>query len=168
MGRIFRLILLCMGLSGLTSCGIYSFSGASIPPDAKTISIQFFPNNAQIIYPTLSQSFTDALKDKFVTNTNLAMVAKNGDLQIEGEITGYTVQPQAIQGNDQAALNRLTITVNVRFSNKYADAQNFETSFSRFVDFPSSKSLSSVQESLIEEINKALAEDIFNRSVANW
>ncbi|MHC1708709.1 MAG: LptE family protein [Bacteroidales bacterium] len=163
-----KTILFILVLAGLSACGVYSFTGASIPPGAKTISIQYFPNNAQIINPTLSQSFTDVLKDKFVTNTNLAMVPRNGDLQFEGEITAYTVSPQAIQGNDQAALNRLTITVNVRFTNKYAENQNFESTFSRFVDFPSSSSLSSVQESLIEEINKALAEDIFNKSVANW
>ncbi|HRY31720.1 MAG TPA: LptE family protein [Bacteroidales bacterium] len=150
------------------SCGIYSFSGASIPPEAKTISITHFPNNAAIVNPSLSQAFTDMLKDKFTNQTSLSLVTRNGDLQIEGEITGYNVQPVAIQGNDQAALNRLTVTVNVRYQNKYAESQNFESSFSRFADFPAAQSLSSVQQTLLEEINKALVEDIFNKSVANW
>lgn len=168
MNKVIQYINLLLLLTGMSSCGIYSFSGASIPPGAKTISIQYFPNNAPIVNPTLSQAFTDALKERFVTQTNLAMIPRNGDLQFEGEITNYSVQPVAIQGNDQAALNRLTITVNVRFTNKLVEAQNFEASFSRFLDFPSSQSLASVQASLIEEINKALADDIFNRSVANW
>ncbi len=168
MRKTLYLLYLLVLVAALSRCGIYSFTGASIPPEAKSISIQYFPNNAPIINPTLSQSFTDMLKDKFINQTNLTMVPRNGDLQIEGEITGYQVLPVAIQGNDQAALNRLTITVNVRFSNRYAENQNFETSFSRFVDFPSSQNLNSVQDALIEEINKALSEDIFNKAVANW
>ena len=150
------------------ACGIYSFTGASIPPQAKTISVQYFPNNSPTVVPMLSQLFTESLKEKFSNQTSLDLIPKNGDLQFEGEITNYQVTPVAIQGNDQAALNRLTITVNVRFQNKYAEAQNFETSFSRFVEFPSSQSLDAVQQSLIEEINTALCEDIFNKSVANW
>jgi hypothetical protein len=168
MKMIQRCLILCFLLAGLTSCGIYSFTGASIPAEAKTISIQYFPNNSQTILPSLSQNFTDMLKDKFSSQTRLALVSRNGDLQIEGEITGYAVQPVAIQGNDQAALNRLTITINVRYSNKFNEKQNFESSFSRFADYPSNKSLSAVQSDLIDEINKALVEDIFNRSVANW
>jgi hypothetical protein len=160
-------LFVIMGLL-LQSCWFYSFTGASIPPQAKTISIQYFANNAPIVNPTLSQNLTNVVKDKFASQTNLSLIPRNGDLQIEGEITNYSVQPMAIQGNDQAALNRLTITVNVRFTNKFAEAQNFETNFSRFEDYPSTKSLSSVQDELIETINKALSEDIFNRSVANW
>ncbi|MCX6270157.1 MAG: LptE family protein [Bacteroidetes bacterium] len=116
---------------GLTSCGFYSFTGASIPPEAKTISIQYFPNNAPTIVPTLSQTFTDMLKDKFTNQTSLKLIPRNGDLQLEGEITKYEITPVAIQGNDQAALGRLTITINVRFQNKYSEAQNYESSFSR-------------------------------------
>ena len=94
-------------------CGVYSFTGASIPPEAKTISIQFFPNRAQLVEPTLSPLFTDALRDQFVNQTNLELVDRNGDLAFDGEIVEYRTSPVAIQGDQTAALNRLTIGVNV-------------------------------------------------------
>jgi len=152
----------------LQSCGFYSFTGASISPAVETISIIPFPNNAPLVQPTLSQEFTNALKEKFTSQTNLALVNRDGDLNIEGEITGYSTQPVAIQGNEQAALNRLTISVKVRFTNTVEEARSFESTFTRFEDYPSSQSLSAVEESLIQQINEALVEDIFNRAVVNW
>ncbi|MEI6575866.1 MAG: LptE family protein [Bacteroidota bacterium] len=161
---------LLIGLLALTlsACGVYSFTGASIPPEAKTISVQYFANVAPLINPTLSQVFTDIVRDRFINQTRLSLVTRSGDLQLEGEIVGYSVSPVAIQGNDQAALNRLSITVNVRYSNKFTPAQDFETKLTRFEDFSSSQSLSSVEGSLVELISKQLADDIFNKSVANW
>ncbi len=152
----------------LQSCGIYSFTGASIPPEVKTISIQYFSNNAPLVQPTLSQSFTDALKDKFTNQTNLTLVNRAGDLNIQGSVTNYSVSPVAIQSSDMAALNRLTISVSVKFTNNIDEKQNFETIFSRYADYSSSESLSSVEESLIKQINDELVEDIFNKSVVNW
>lgn len=153
----------------LNSCGFYSFTGASISPETKTISIQYFPNNAQLVQPGLSQKFTDALKDKFQSQTSLTLVPKGGNLMIEGAITGYSIQPVAIQGNQTAALNRLTITVEVKFTNNLNEKQNFETTFSRFLDFPSTQNLNPAQEDqLITDINSALVEDIFNKAVVNW
>lgn len=160
-------ILILLGTTA-ASCGIYSFTGASIPPEAKTISIQYFANIAPLVNPTLSQVFTEIVRDKFINQTRLSLVTRNGDLQIEGEIVAYSVTPVAIQGNDQAALNRLSITVNVRFTNKATPAQDFETKFTRYEDYSSSQSLSNVQNDLVDQISKALADDIFNRSVANW
>ena len=101
-----------------TGCGIYTFSGASIPAEAKTVSVQYFPNNAQLVNPLLSNALTNALNDMFVNQTTLQSVAQNGDLALEGEITGYSTAPIAITGNQTAAMNRLTVTVNVRFTNK--------------------------------------------------
>lgn len=152
----------------IQGCKFYSFTGASIPPNVKTITIKYFTNNAPLIQPTLSQTFTDALKDRFTSQTNLALVNKNGDLILEGEITNYSTQPVAIQGNEQAALNRLTITVNARFTNTLDETQNFETTFSRYEDYESSKSLSEVESALIDQINQMLVEDIFNKAVVNW
>ena len=152
----------------LSSCGIYSFTGASISPEVKTITITNFPNNAQLVQPTLSLELTSALKDKFTSQTNLMLVQRDGDLQVDGEIIGYTTQPMAIQGNEQAALNRLTVTVKVRFTNLIEPAKGFETTFSRFTDYSSSQNLSSVEEGLIQVINEALVEDIFNKAVVNW
>jgi hypothetical protein len=168
--RINLLLLALLFFTG-TSCGVYSFTGASISPAVKTISISYFPNNAQYVQPTLSQKFTDALRDKFVTQTNLTLINTGGDLVIEGAITGYDPnQPVAIQGGaDQtASLYRLTVTVNVRFTNKKDDKQSFETSFSRYEDYDRSSRLADVEEQLLDQINEALVQDIFNKAVVNW
>lgn len=151
-----------------SGCGVYSFTGASIPPEAKTISILSFPNKSDLVQPALSQTFTERLRDRFASQTNLNLVPRNGDLHIEGEITGYTTEPVAITGEQQAALIRLKVTVNVRFVNKYDPKANFETAFSRYEDYPSSQDLRSVEEGLIALISDALVEDIFNRAVVNW
>lgn len=152
----------------LNSCGIYTFSGASIPAEAKTVSVQYFPNNAQLVNPLLSNALTNALNDIFVNQTTLLSVAQNGDLAIEGEITGYTTSPIAITGNQTAALNRLTVTVNVRFTNKYDESKNFEQKFSQYQDYPSGQDLNSVQDVLVETIIEDLCQDIFNKAVVNW
>ena len=168
MNRLYKFFILIIIILNIYGCGFYSFTGASISPEIKSISIQQFQNIAPLVQPTLSQTFTLALRDKFTSQTNLSLVKSNGDLNIEGEITGYTNQPVAIQGNQQAALNRLTITVKVRFSNKKDDKQDFETSFSRYRDYSSQNNLSAVESTLIDEINKDLVEDIFNKTVVNW
>lgn len=146
----------------------YSFTGASISPDVKTVTIDYFPNNAPLVVPVLSRSFTDALRDYFTSQTNLLLVDRGGDLKLEGAITGYTVVPVAIQGNETAAMNRLTITIRVKFTNRKNEKQNFDNDFSRYLDFPSSQNLSSVQEQLIKEIDDQLIQDIFNKAVVNW
>lgn len=159
------LLSCCLFLSG---CGIYSFSGASIPAEAKTVSVQYFPNNAQLVNPLLSNTLTNALNDMFVNQTTLQSVAQNGDLALEGEITGYNTAPIAITGNQTAALNRLTVTVNVRFTNKYDESKNFEQKFSQYQDYPSEQDLNSVQDVLVEQIVEDLCQDIFNKAVVNW
>ncbi|HNX43436.1 MAG TPA: LptE family protein [Bacteroidales bacterium] len=166
-----RFLMITMALAAinlLSGCGIYSFTGASISPDVKTISVKYFPNNAPLVQPTLSNTFTEALRDKFTNQTNLKLVKSGGDLNIEGEITGYSTEPVAIQGNQQAALQRLKITISVRFTNKMDEKQNFETSFSRYEDYDASYSLSQVESGLIETITDALAQDVFNKAVVNW
>ncbi len=153
----------------VTSCSLkYSFSGASISPDAKTFSVAFFPNMAPLVNPTLSSTFTEELKLKFLTGTRLSQVDEDGDLSFEGEITGYAVTPQAITAGEVAAKNRLTIAVHVKFVNKIDPAQNFDKSFSQYEDYDSQQDLSSVEGTLVEEVLKKLMEDIFNSSVANW
>jgi hypothetical protein len=145
-----------------------SLTGGTIDPRAKTVEITTFRNNASLVNPSLSQSFTTALKDKIQGQTPLTIVSTQGDYAIEGEITGYTVSPVAIQGNDTPAMNRLTVTVKVRFTNKFDETQNFEQTFSRYADYSSSRNLSSVENSLVEEINEALTDDIFNKAFVNW
>jgi hypothetical protein len=153
----------------LVACRVnYSFTGASISPNVKTVSIQYFPNQAPLVVPTLSRALTDALKDYYISQTNLILVDRGGDLNIDGAITGYAVQPIAIQGNETAAMNRLTITISVRFTNKTNEKQNFESTFSRYLDYSSDRNLSSVQDALIKEINDQLVQDVFNKTVVNW
>lgn len=152
----------------MNSCGIYSFSGASIAPDVKTVTINYFPSYAPLAKPITSQLFTEALKDIFNSQTNLKLVNQNGDLLFDGSIIDYNTSPIAIQGNEIAARNRLTITVSVKFTNSKDPSQNFESTFSRFSDYSSSQNLSSVENGLITEINSFLVQDIFNRSVSNW
>lgn len=165
--KYFFVILILLSFS---SCRFvdYSFVGGTLDPKIETITIKYFPNNADIVQPTLSQSFTEALRDKFTGQTRLNMVEKSGDLNIEGEIMSYYTQPVAIQGDETAALNRLTITVNVRFINTINSEQDFESSFSRYEDYESSLNLSAVENTLIQQINETLVEDIFNRIVVNW
>ena len=167
-GDVSTFLVVLLSCCLLNSCGIYSFSGASIPAEAKTVSVQYFPNNAQLVNPLLSNTFTNALNDIFVNQTTLLSVAQNGDLALEGEITAYTTSPIAITGNQTAALNRLTITVNVRFTNKYDESKNFEQKFSQYQDYPSGQDLNSVQDVLVETIVEDLCQDIFNKAVVNW
>ena len=158
---VMALALVCHG------CGIYSFSGASIPAEAKTVSVDYFPNHAQLVNPLLSDNLTNALRDAMTNQTTLDVVETGGDLAFEGEITDYKTTPMAITGQT-AAMNRLTITVKVRFSNRFDDTKDFEQTFSRYEDYPSSQELSSVQSSLTATIVDQLVEDIFNKALVNW
>lgn len=151
------------------SCKVdYSFTGASIAPDVKTFSIKTFQSYAPLANANLSQTFTETLKDVFISQTSLKLLPSNGDLMLEGSITGYTITPNAIQGNQTAATNRLTITVNVKFTNTKDEKQNFESSFSRFTDYETNLNLTSIEDDLIKNINEQLTQDIFNRAVSNW
>ena len=161
-------LLILIAAFVLTGCGIYSFTGASIPAEAKTVSVQHFPNNANLVNPMLSDIITNNLRDRFMNQTSLDEVPDNGDLAIEGEIVDYKTSPTAITGDQVAALNRLTITVNVRFYNRYDESKNFEQKFSQYDDYPSNEDLNVVQEALVTTICDKLCEDIFNKAVVNW
>ncbi|MCX6280988.1 MAG: LptE family protein [Bacteroidetes bacterium] len=164
----FYLLMALFALLPQTSCKVsYSFTGASISPDVKTVDIPFMINSASLVDPTLSRYLTNALRDYFTTQTSLQMVERNGDLELTGNITGYGVTPVAIQGNETAAMNRLTITVSIKFVNKKNTKQNFESSFSRYQDYPVAD-LSTVQDRLNAVIIDQLVQDIFNKSVVNW
>jgi hypothetical protein len=163
-----RIAVLVMALAWICqSCGIYSFSGASIPAEAKTVSVEYFPNHAQLVDPLLSDNLTTALRDAMNSQTTLDLVESGGDLAFEGEIIDYKTSPVAITGQT-AALNRLTITVKVRFTNNIDDSKDFEQTFSRYEDYPSDQELNSVQSSLTSTIVEQLVEDIFNKALVNW
>ena len=146
----------------------YGFTGASIPVEAKTISVQYFPSNAPLAPPNYGQSFTEALRTILSNQTNLSLTTKNGDLSFEGFITTYSTAPSGVQSNDQAATNRLTITVSIKFQNKYDETKNFETIVSKFKDYPTTENLASVENGLTEDINKQLVQEIFNKALNNW
>lgn len=159
----------CLLSTFFISCKIgYGFNGASIPPDAKTITVAYFANNAPLSSPLLSQQFTEAMRDICVTQTKLTMVEKNGDLKFEGYISSYQVAPVALQTNDAVSTSRLTVAVTVKYTNKLDEKKNFEQSFSRFADFSSAQNIASVEQELIRQINKQLTEDIFNKAFNNW
>ena len=150
------------------SCGIYSFSGASIPAEAKTVSVDYFPNHAKLVNPLLSDNLTTALRSAMTNQTTLDLVETGGDLAFEGEIVDYTTTPTAITAGQTAAMNRLTIKVKVRFTSRIDDTKDFEQTFSRYEDYPSDQELTSVQEALTATIIEQLVEDIFNKALVNW
>ncbi|WP_397445599.1 LptE family protein [Polaribacter sp. R77954] len=163
-----KIILSLIIISTLIGCGAYSFTGGNTG-DAKTIQIDFFPNNAPLVEPVLTQRFTNDLQDLFTRQTNLTLTNSNGDLHFSGEITGYRVTPMSGTSDQTAAQNRLTVTVNVRFTNKLEEKDDFEKNFSFYSDYAADAQLTGgVLESALDEIVERLTQDIFNASVAKW
>ena len=151
------------------SCGIYSFTGTSIQPDVKTVTINYFEYKALKVNPTLRHSLTESLKDKFRKMTRLEQVDMDGDLEITGSVTGYDVRAMAVTANEVAAQNRLTVTVRIDFANRKYPEDDFQNkSFSAYADYDSTQSLDAVESTLCDEIIEKLCEDIFNATVANW
>ncbi len=162
------LILAALTLS-VCSCGIYSFSGTSIQPDVNTITIGYFEYRALKVNPSLSNELTEAIRTRFRRMTRLEQVDTDGDLEITGEVTGYTVAASAVAAGDVASKNRLTITVKVNFTNRKYPEDNFEDkNFSGYADYDSTLSLDAVEAGLTTEIVDKLVEDIFNATVAQW
>lgn len=151
------------------SCGIYSFTGTSIQPDVKTVTINYFEYKALKVNPSLSNQITEALQEKFIKLTKLELVDMEGDLEIIGEVSGYDVKATAVTANEQAAQNRLTVNVKISFVNrKYPEDDFQDKSFSAYADFDAMQSLDAVETELCEEIVEQLCDDIFNATVANW
>jgi hypothetical protein len=165
--RILLLLLPCLLLTGCTVS--YKLNGASIDyAHIKTLSILDFPNQSAYVYPPFAQSFTEGLKEKFITQTKLKMRPREGDLQLEGEITGWELTPMAQRADGYASETKLTVTVNVRFTNTVNEKENFEQKFSAFRQFSTTSMLEDVQDQLLSEITKEISEAIFNKTVANW
>ncbi len=165
--------ILVAGILALTAmlmggCGIYSFSGTSIQPDVNTITINYFEYKAETVNPSLSNQITEELRTQFRKMTRLEQVDLDGDLEIEGQITGYSVAAAAVTADEVAARNRLTVTVKVTFTNRKYPEDDLDQSFSASEEYDSTQSLDSVQDALCAEIVKKLVEDIFNATVAQW
>lgn len=160
--------MLTAGLFLHSGCGFYSHSGASVPPDAKTFSVSYIPNLASIVAPTLSQTLTEKLKRKFINETQLRLIKEEGDLQFSGRITDYKNVPVAIQGNQQNAVNRLTLTAEIECVNKKDEKKNFRQTFSNFVDYPADQNFASVENDLINQVTDMMVTDVFNKAFINW
>ena len=166
-----RILLFSLCAVLMTGCGEaikYSLSGASIPPDAKTFSVAYFPNNATMVSPILSSTLTEALVDIFTRRTRLTQVDEGGDFAFEGEITNYTSTTSSVSSDEYALLNRLTITVKVRFTNALDESMSFNRTFTAFEDYESTQLLTEVEGTLIPLIVDKLVTDIFQASASNW
>ena len=148
--------------------GGYSFTGASIPPEDKTISVAQFPNYATTVNPQLSQKLTDDLRNLFSSQTSLNVVNGDADMEISGEITSYTTRAAALSSNDEVSMNRLSISVKVKFVNKKDPNADYEQTFTRYRDYNAQLNFSSVENNLMNEIVSELCDDIFNKAVVNW
>ena len=173
MKRIFAYVIMAVSLTMTAfivhSCGIYSFTGTSIQPDVKTVTINYFEYKALKVNPSLSNQMTEAMQDKFLKLTKLEQVDIDGDLEIIGAITGYDVKATAVTATESVAQNRLTVTVKVQFVNrKYPEDGFDEKSFSAYQDFDATQALESVESTLCEDLVDQLCEDIFNATVAQW
>lgn len=169
MRKLFHIVLVIAGLAGyLSSCGIYSFSGTSIQPDVKSITIPYVEYTALRVNPSLSNDLTEALKEKYRKLTRLEEVDVDGDLELVCTVTGYDVKATAVTANEMASQNRLTVTVKVEFSNKKYPEDDVSNNFSAYEDFDATLSLDAVEAGLCETIVEKLVEDIFNATVAQW
>ncbi|MCR5462936.1 MAG: hypothetical protein K6F06_00125 [Bacteroidales bacterium] len=169
MKKILAAVVLTASLL-LGGCSIvkYSFSGTSIDPSVKTVTINYFEYKALKVNPSLSNDLTEAMKDKFRKLTKLEQVEMDGDLELSGAVTGYEVRAAAVTADEVAAMNRLTVTASLKFTNRKFPEEDFEQSFSAYSDYDSNNSLDAVEASLCEEIVQKLIEDMFNASVAQW
>ncbi|MDX5436731.1 MAG: LPS assembly lipoprotein LptE [Pontibacter sp.] len=165
------LLLLPVLVMVCNSCGIYSFSGATLPPDVRTISIQNFENSTGEGPANLTQLVTNNFKTFFQRNSNLNIVQRDGDLQLEGQIVSFTYTPAAIQRegvNDIAGLNRLTLGIQVRFTNVKSPDKNFDRLFSISQDFQQGRDVTQISPSEIDAMTERLVVDVFNKTVADW
>lgn len=152
----------------LSGCSVYNFTGTG-KIDAKTFQVNFFQNNADLIEPGIDRTFTLTLQDLIMNQTNLNLVSNGGDLVYEGEITDYRITPMTATADQQAAQNRLSIRVNVRFMNKKKETDDFEKSFEFYYDFPGRDlPTGSVLSEAIRVIFERITQDIFNESLAKW
>ena len=163
-----KIILCLFTLFAIQACGIYSFTGGDTG-DAKSFQVNFFQNNAPIVEPGIDRNFTLALQDLIQNQTNLELTNTNGDLIYEGEITGFAIAPMSANADQRASQNRLTVTINTRFTNKLKEEDDFEKRFSFYYDYPASQQLTgAILDTAMEEVYERITQDIFNASLAKW
>lgn len=160
------LVILCGWL--LTGCGVYSFTGTTLSPDLKTITINNFTLQTAGGPANLPLTLNEKLKEYYQRYTSLKVIPNNGDLVLEGNISGYELIPVAPTAQDQAGVNRLQITVQVRFNNNKDDSKNFDQAFSFYKDFPQNQTLTQNEARLVPLILDQIVLDIFNKTAADW
>ena len=166
---LYTAVALLMTALIVHSCGIYSFTGTSIQPDVKTVTVNYFEYKARKVNPSLSNMLTAAMQDKCLKLTKLEQGDMDGDLVVTGAVTGYDVKATAVTATESVAKNRLTVSVKVSFLNrKYPEDSFDDKSFSAYQDFDATQALESVEATLCEDIVEQLCEDIFNATVAQW
>ncbi|MFM9826009.1 LptE family protein [Flavobacterium sp.] len=167
MKYIRNILVLILALS-LNSCSVYNFTGTG-KIDAKTFQVSYFQNNAELIEPGIERTFTLQLQDIIQNQTNLNLVNSGADLSYEGEITSYNISPMTATANQQASENRLTININVRFTSRKKESDNFEKTFSFFYDYPATSQLTGTNlTTALKIIFERITQDIFNESLAKW
>ena len=167
MKNVKYIVLIIVGFT-INSCSVYNFTGTG-KIDAKTFQVNYFQNTAELVEPGIDLLFTRELQDLIQNQTNLNLTNSNGDLVYEGEITGFNVAPMTATADQAAAQNRVTIRVNVRFSNKNKEEDNFEKQFSFFFDFDGSSQLVGPRlTEALDVIFERITQDIFNESLAKW
>lgn len=152
----------------IISCGVYSFKGSTLSSDLETITINNFTLAAAGGPANLGNTITEKMKEYYQRNTQLKLKPANADLLLEGSVVGYDLTPQAPTSQDKAGLNRLTITLEVKFSNMKDEEKNFEQNFSFYADFDQNQTLSQVESKLIPIILDQIILDIFNKSAGDW
>lgn len=156
------------GLFLLTGCGFYSHTGASVPANAKTFSVSYINNVASIVMPLFSQILTEKLKTKFINETTLKLTQSEGDIRFSGKVLSYTNSPVAVQGNQQNAVNRLTVTIEITYENTKEEGKNFTQQFTNFVDYSATENFAAVENALVIQVCDILVQDVFNKAFINW
>lgn len=166
--KYLKFVLVLLFASSFQGCSVYNFTGTG-KIDAETFQVGFFQNNAELIEPGIDRTFTLELQDLIQNQTNLNLVKNSADLTYEGEIVEYRISPMTATADQRAAQNRLTVRVNVRFTNKKKETDNFEKPFSFFFDYPADQQLTGTTlNNALKEIFERITQEIFNESLAKW
>ena len=168
MNKLRHIALLTLIVFTFNGCSVYNFTGTG-KIDAETFQVNYFQNNADLIEPGIERTFTLRLQDLIQNQTNLSLTNSGGDLVYEGEIIDFRVTPMTATADQRASQNRLTIRINVRFTNKNKEEDDFEKPFSFFVDYPGDALLTGSRlTAALDEIFERITQDIFNESLAKW
>mgnify|MGYP000846120220 FL=1 len=166
--KLYIKIIAILTLFTLVGCNVsYNFTGTG-KINAKTFQVNYFQNNAEIVEVGIERTFTQKLQNTILNQTNLDLVTSGGDLLYEGEIVEYRITPMSANADQQSSQNRMTITINVRYSSKNSEDDNFEKRFSFYYDYDANQLPSSVLSAALDVIYERITQDVFNESLAKW